>query len=492
MPSFDVDDTIAAIASPPGHGMRGIIRISGPDCLVCLRRVFQFSKAGQCASKKSGTAGIPKSRRPFQTPVDIDLNADAGVPTRLGGQLLIWPSTQSYTRQPSAEFHTIGSPPLLNKVLVRICQSGARLAQPGEFTLRAFLSGRLDLPQAEAVLSIIDAQADQQLEVALRQLAGGLSDPLLRVREQLTWILAELEAGLDFAEEDLEFISQSEMINRLTEIENLLQGIAQQMKSREWSSQALRVALVGLPNAGKSAVFNELLGSSRAIVSNESGTTTDFLVGQLDLGGINVELTDTAGLEMVESSPESDSPTVQAQLQRERIESQAPIKLLCIDASIPLPQWAVQQIARMEKGDTGGPVTILVLTKADLVVGQAIPKCISTMLQAHLTRGHRLVVTQIPSPHQLSDLREAIRYQVLHLMEAQSEVVASTLVRTTSSLRLVIGRVQQALQCAKDRAGEELVAAEIRNALGELALITGKVYTDDILTLVFSRFCIGK
>jgi tRNA modification GTPase len=457
-----------------------------------LQQVFQIPDGSPFFGIKAGTAESQKPRRVFQVPVDVDLNAGNDSPRLLPGKLFVWPSTQSYTRQPSCEFHTIGSPPLLNKVLTIICQSGARLAQPGEFTLRAFLSGRIDLPQAEAVLSIIDAQAEKQLEVALRQLAGGLSGPLMMAREQLTWILAELEAGLDFAEEDIEFISQSELISRLSEIGQRLHDIQAQMRSRQWSSQSMKVALVGLPNAGKSSIFNALLGSSKAIVSGVSGTTTDFLASQLDLGGILVELTDTAGIESPEPSSDGLLPAIQAQRLRQVVESQVQIKLVCIDGSMPQSTWAVQQLKQLEAETVGSQVSILVLTKGDLEVEKSIASFITDDLRARLEHEHRLVVTQVPSPNQLSELREAIHFQVLNLMEAQTEVVASTLVRTVNSLKSVTERVQRALRCARHRAGEELVAAEIRSALDELGQITGTVYTDDILDLVFSRFCIGK
>jgi tRNA modification GTPase len=420
--------------------------------------------------------------------VSIEFVSERDYPVALSGELFIWPSTQSYTRQCSAEFHTIGSAPLLDKVLRRICDAGARLAQPGEFTMRAFLSGRLDLPQSEAILSVIDASAESQLKRALQQLAGGLSGPLQEVREQLTWILAEIEAGLDFAEEDLEFLSRAQMIGKLSELESSLKRVASQIKSRDAGAQLIRVALVGLPNAGKSSLFNALLGVHRAMVSQNSGTTTDFLTGQLELDGLLVELVDTAGIETVSIDEGEISRAMLAQRQRETVETQAQIRLYCVDSSEPLDKPF--EYDRTVLVQDSGRVTILVLTKMDLAEsGQG---SLSEEWCEYLAREHQLVKIQIPALDQLRELRHAVRFHALRLLETQGEMVASTLVRTASSLTLAVESVRRALECAKSGAGEELIAGEIRVALDELGLVVGTVYTDDILDVVFSRFCIGK
>ena len=243
MPSFDVDDTIAAIASAPGAAMRGIVRISGPECQACLKSSFETESSVDWANFKSPTT------------LSVNLRLDESIESGLPGELLFWPTRSSYTRQPSAEFHTIGSPPLLKLALKKICESGARLANPGEFTLRAFLSGRLDLTQAEAVLGIIDSNSQSDLQHALKQLAGGLSEPLTRARDLLTFVLAELEAGLDFVEEDIEFINQQDLVNRLQEAKNAINDVAAQITSRDSESDTIRVALIGMPNAGKSSLF---------------------------------------------------------------------------------------------------------------------------------------------------------------------------------------------------------------------------------------------
>ncbi len=199
-----VDDTIAAIASAPGGAMRGILRISGPGTRDCVRRSFR-------ASASPDWQGVATAQR-FSG--HLWLPPPAG---QVPCELYFWPTKRSYTRQPAAELHTVGSPPILHAALRTVCASGARLAEPGEFTLRAFLAGRIDLAQAEAVLGVVDARGQSELDVALSQLAGGLSAPLGQLRNRLLNLRADLEAGLDFVDEDIEFVSRNEVSRQLDE-----------------------------------------------------------------------------------------------------------------------------------------------------------------------------------------------------------------------------------------------------------------------------------
>jgi len=208
----------------------------------------------------------------------------------------VWRDGQSYTGQPIVEVHTIGSPPLLQIVLRALCATGARLAGPGEFTLRAFLAGRIDLTQAEAVLAVIDAHDPQDLNVALGQLAGGLARPLHRLREALLDLLAHVEAGFDFADEELPFIEREELDRQLGAANDEVAAIVRQLALRGEPIDMARAVLVGRPNAGKSSLFNALAGDHAALVSEHPGTTRDYLVAELDLDGLKCRLIDTAGL----------------------------------------------------------------------------------------------------------------------------------------------------------------------------------------------------
>ena len=285
MASIDIEDTIAAIASPPGNAMRGIVRISGPNTVKVIDGLFAPTTGRLLSSirKTDALAGV------FQVPDGKFAGSDSLGESKLQnrtraisipGNLLIWPTRQSYTRQPTAEFHTVGSTPILQMVLNAVCHAGARLAKPGEFTLRAFLTGRIDLTQAEAVLAVIDSDGQQQLDIALQQLAGGLAGPLGDIRGQLMGTLAELEAGLDFVEEDIEFISQAELTNQLTVANDQLTKIVNQISSRDLASDSVKAVLYGMPNSGKSSLFNALTQSETAIVTKVPGTDNGFHFGQ--------------------------------------------------------------------------------------------------------------------------------------------------------------------------------------------------------------------
>ena len=457
--SYLFNDTIAAIATAAGGAARGIVRLSGPDVLDYLNRCFQ----------PEGVCHLEEVRYPQVVAGIVNLrDARAELPC----QLYYWPTERSYTRAPTAELHTFGSPPLLEELLLELCAAGARLARPGEFTLRAYMSGRIDLTQAEAVLGVIDSRERDDLDMALQQLAGGLAGPLNRLRSNLLDLLAELEAGLDFAEEDIEFISRDELHSRLLEAGRVVSSIARQMTWRGQTSGEPTVALVGWPNVGKSSLMNALCGDEAAIVSRHAGTTRDYLTTRIDVGGLVCRLIDTAGVD--HQDRESDEAAAAQQMRREQ-QRQCDVQLLCIDTTRPLNTW--------EQGQLSSPPDtprLIVLTKTD-----------AAQSETDLPRG---LATSSKTLDGLDLLRRAIA-ETLSARQADSQVVAGTAVRCRESLigaaesltrgeRLVGGRIAGG--------GEELVAAELRIALHELGKIVGAVYTDDVLDRIFSRFCIGK
>jgi tRNA modification GTPase len=305
-------DTIAAVASPPGAAPRGILRISGPDVVSCLDRCFR------CA----GPTGLRRIRRPTVVRGLLQASDPVG---EVDTELYLWPTHRSYTRQPMAECHTWGSPPVLDAALRALCDAGARLAEPGEFTLRAFLAGRVDLTQAEAVLGVIDARNRGELDIALRQLAGGLASPLKQLHNDLLDVLAHLEAGLDFVDEDIEFISQEHLTSQLEDAQHRLASIRLQMSQRDVRDDRPRVVLLGWPNVGKSSLFNALCRESAAIVAAGSGTTRDFLARDVVFDGVAFTLIDTAG-----TTPDThDQPLAAAARQaRDAQAAQADIQLL--------------------------------------------------------------------------------------------------------------------------------------------------------------------
>jgi tRNA modification GTPase len=455
--ALDLDDTIAAIASAPGGAVRGIVRLSGPQAIECALQLARF----------------PADAPPISRMHASCTRATVRLPEPLGdvpAVVYLWPTARSYTRQPSAELHLPGSPPILEAALVAGCRSGARLAKPGEFTLRAFLAGRLDLTQAEAVLGVIDAQGQAELNTALQQLAGGLGRPLHALREQLLDLLAHLEAGLDFAHEDIDFISPAELQTNLAANAQAVGELAERMQSRGEAGRLPRVVLVGLPNVGKSSLLNALAGESAAIVSEIAGTTRDFVARRVTIGGTELLLTDTAGWAML---PTDNAIDAAAQRMSRGQSQQADLTLLCLDASRPLAAWEREQLRQRSPRPR-----LVVATKCDLAAAGDFAALGVLRTSSRTGAG-------------LPELSGAIS-SALDSAAAELGVVAGTADRCRESLRLAAAALERATVAARSALGEELVAAEVRGALEELGQVVGAVYTEDLLDRVFSRFCIGK
>ena len=462
--SYPLDDTIVAVSSPPGGAARGIVRLSGPDVFACLDHVFRPSGKHEKLTRPAATAVV-----------DGTLQV-SGINSPIPCDLYLWPDRRSYTGQPAAEIHTLGCQPLLERIVGELAAAGARPAQPGEFTLRAFLAGRLDLTRAEAVLGVIDAADPRQLDVALAQLAGGLATPLNVLRDSLLELLAHLEAGFDFADEDLPFIDREQLDRQLTDALAVVDRLARQMTSRTESTSLSRVVLVGRPNTGKSSLFNALAARAQALVSNRPGTTRDYVTAELDLDGVKCLLIDTAGLD---PEPESavDGPAGAAQSAALEQARQADVEILCLDSTRPPDGWEAAQLGEDSTG------RVLVLTKIDVGTqsepfGSAVP-------------------TSSLTGHGIDALRTRLRQAILTSAATAGDVVYGTAVRCRRSLQLAsesLHRAREIVQAASDEelVGEELVAAEVRLALDEIGQVVGTVYTDDVLDRVFSRFCVGK
>ena len=450
----DVSQTIVAPASAAAGGARLIVRVSGPRTVAILQNIANFH--------------VPADHRPWVIPGVIRFARDrANRFDVLPVEIWLWPTARSYTRQPLAEIHLPGSPPLVELVIERLLAAGARLAQPGEFTLRAYLAGRLDLLQAEAVLGLIDAHDESSFQAALAQLAGGFSEPLETLRGELLDLLADLEAGLDFVDEDLEFVSNAEVQRRLADAEQQIAALLQRLASRDANQRLPRVVLLGSPNAGKSQLFNALVGEARAIVSPVAGTTRDYLRGPCDCDGLHVELIDTAGIETLDQVEISPAGLAQQQTHGQR--AQADLQLWCVDLSTKHPidmalPLANSSIPRIDVG-----------TKSDLAIDRPTQSnCIRT--SAVTAAG-------------LAELRR----EIANRLRAQpGEIMASSAARCRGSLAATLAALREASRRAKLAEHDEWLAADLRAALAELGQVTGVVQTNDLLDRIFSRFCIGK
>lgn len=385
-----------------------------------------------------------------------------GVASPLPARLYFFPAPNTYTGQDLAELHTIGSPPLVERLVADLLNAGARPARPGEFTLRAFLAGKKDLPQAEAVHAVIEAGTDGDLRLALAQLAGGVSQPLHALRGDLLDLLADLEAALDFAEEDLEFVGRSETLERIDSALQQLTALERQLEARSVSGRPVRVALVGAPNAGKSSLFNAL-GGGDALVSDRPGTTRDYLTKQLVLGEVSVELIDTAGWEGA-----GDSIAEQAQALGREQTMRADVIVWCVEAG---GDFAPADAARL----AATRATVLrVSTKSDLCPGASSG---STLAASVRTAGG------------VEQLRFMLEEAVRSLLRSP---LAPSQSRCRGHLSASIAELTRARELVTNHEPPEFTASALRIAIDELGEMTGAVYTNDLLDRIFSRFCIGK
>jgi tRNA modification GTPase len=456
----EFDQTIAAVASASGGAGRGIVRVSGEAAVTLVVRIFESSESDGGSASHISYRETGAVRLPDFPPVQCDA--------------WVWPTSRSYTGQPMVELHLPGSPPLLERVLETLFEQGVRPARAGEFTLRAFLAGRMDLTQAEAVLGVIDADDHVELTAALNQLAGGLSGKLLQLRSDLLELLADLEAGLDFVEEDIEFVSRDEVMRRLQVGIDVVRQLEEQADGRMLSDGQLRVVLAGLPNAGKSTLFNALSESDDAIVSSVAGTTRDYLSAKVSCKDLMIELVDTAGLD--ESDEGIDG--VAQQLGGGQVE-EADLVLWCSAVDASDEERSADQ-SGVEAVNVRHDRVVVIKTRGDLIDCAENPS-VKDVLVVSAVNGEGLV-----------ELRESIADVLSSRSQGERQFVGSTAARSRDSLRRSCESLQRAHDAADARLGDELVAFETRAGIETLGEIVGTIYTDDLLDQIFSRFCIGK
>ena len=443
---LDWKDTIVGLATATGEGCRSILRVAGSNAHQVVAALLVKPEALDWT-------------RPFRESVVVRINAWNRT---LEAALLSWPEGRSSTGQASVELHLPAGPALADAVQEELVAAGARPARRGEFTLRSFLAGRLDLAQAEGVLGVVEAVDARQLAFAVDRRTGGLSRRVTALRSSLLDFLADVEASLDFVEEDIQFVDRTGAQARLNTALAEIGGLRAEHESRATSSGRPRVVLLGPPNAGKSSLFNALIGDARAITSPEPGATRDVLTATVSINGREIELFDTAG---VDPSLESEAPIYgQAGDLRDRSVQAATFVVYCLPVGeAPTADWKL------------APNRILARTQADRFPGFNDPSadCSISVVSAPGIDGLRTLLAE-------------------RLDRDAADGLTCAVERSAESLGRAYTRLEETAADFAAGGGLEILAAGLRLALDDLGEIVGAVYTDDLLDRIFSRFCIGK
>ncbi|HEY1352954.1 MAG TPA: tRNA uridine-5-carboxymethylaminomethyl(34) synthesis GTPase MnmE [Ktedonobacteraceae bacterium] len=473
------NDTIAAIATPPGQGGIGVIRVSGSDAFTLVQTLFQY--AGQAG-------GLPPSH--MLTYGRIVDPATGEVIDEVLVAFMHAPRT--YTRERVVEIQGHGGPLMLQRILCLLLAGGARLANPGEFTLRAFLNGRLDLAQAEAVMDLISARTEAGQRLAFQQLQGRVSEQVQDVRHSVLGVIARIEASIDFPEDDVPTPRVAELRPLVASAQEKLATLLAGSQRGRLYRQGLRTAIIGRPNVGKSSLLNALLRSERAIVTPIAGTTRDTIEEVTSLRGIPLYLIDTAGI-----TPSCD-PVEQIGVQRSRAAAEsAEVVLLVFDGSEPLSERDRQVSEELcalgfagkdhlPPDNTRRRAMLIVVNKADR------PQLLQLAEVQQLWPGVRHVPTSMQTGRGLAELEEALADLVLDGQALFGEEVLITSVRHQAALRATAEHLKAAQYALEGGLPLDFVSIDLDAAYHTLGEVTGETASEDLLERIFSEFCIGK
>ena len=459
-------DTICALATANGIGAIGIIRISGNDALSIVQKSF---KGKDLSQQKSHTVHYGY----FMDEVEVIDEV----------MLSIFLAPKSFTTENSVEISFHGSPHIGKKILETLIKNGARMAKAGEFTMRAFMNGRIDLSQAEAIADIIAAENEASRKVAMSQLKGGISNEISILRNDLLNFASLVELELDFAEEDVEFADRTALTQLLNKIEFKLKSLIDSFQYGNAIKSGVAVAIIGKPNAGKSTLLNALLKEERAIVSEIAGTTRDTIEEILHIKGNAFRLIDTAGLRETEDTIEAIG-VVKA---KEKV-AQADILVYLIDANTKDLSEDVAMLNELMRVDMK---TIVCITKSELSHNNlALKENIVRNFQ-HLTSDLQLMEISAKENIHLQELKDEFSNYVENLKTTESNVVITNQ-RHYEALQKSIEAVYKVKDAITHQISTELLAYELRNSLEHLGEISGEFTNDELLGNIFSKFCIGK
>ena len=450
---MQLDDTIVAIATPPGRGGLGVVRLSGRDARTVAAQILRFPSG---AAWRAWHARSAELTDPQGKPIDQAV-------------VTFFEAPRSYTTEDVVEICCHGSPVVLRCAVERALAAGARLAEPGEFTLRAFLRGRIDLPQAEAVRDLIEATTLYQARVAAQQAGGSVSRRLAPIKEKLLELIALLEAGIDFADNDVSVAPPEAILARLAEVEKGVSELARTFQYGCLVRDGFSLAIVGRPNVGKSSLFNRLLEQERAIVTEIPGTTRDVVSETTAIGGIPVRLHDTAGIRPAAEKVEAlgIERTLQAM-------ADADLTLVVLDASAALHE---EDRRLMERARMSGRALVAAnksdLPRATAPLPEAIP--VSALTGAGVVA-----------------LRQAILGAIAPSGTFEPETGFITSLRHEQFLRECREWLEKARIAVEESIPHEMLLLDLYAALQPIDAITGGTTADDILNRIFSTFCIGK
>jgi tRNA modification GTPase len=460
------DDTIAAISTPLGEGGIGIVRLSGKDSIQIAEKIFSSPKNKSIKDSRSNKVIYGSVNDPL-TGKKIDEVL-----------VTVMRSPYSYTKEDVVEINCHGGMITLRRTLELVLKQGARLAEPGEFTKRAFINGRIDLSQAEAVLDLIRSKTDESRRIAIEQLQGGLSKTITELRDRLTEICVHIEAYIDFPEDEIETASRQDLLEEMEDVDRELQVLLKTYDEARFFREGLLTAIVGRPNVGKSSLLNALLKKDRAIVTEVPGTTRDVIEEYLNINGLPLRIMDTAGIRDVVDIAEREG--VKRSL---RSIENADIVIAIFDRSEPFKDEDFEVLEKVKNKNT-----IFVLNKCDLPsaidqnsISSFILHPSPFVLDISATRGDGL-----------SELKDGILNSCLKNWKEEREGVVITNLRHKTAIENAQAALNRAIFALTENQPLEILALELRDSLDRLGEIVGVITTEDILNKIFNDFCIGK
>ena len=456
------DDIICALSTPQGVGALAIVRVSGANSAALLTPYF--------ISKRIQKSGLESHRAFFGDYSIVGEHIDEVLIT-------YFEEGKSFTGEESFEISCHGSPYIVSRIMESLLEGGARLADPGEYTMRAFMNGRMDLAQAEAVADLIHAENKTMHDVALRQLKGGFSNEITAFREELVHFASMIELELDFSEEDVEFASRADLLKMLHSLKTNVSNLIDSFKYGNALKKGIATAILGAPNAGKSTLLNALLGEDRAIVSSIAGTTRDTVEDTFNYGGLTFRLIDTAGIRETEDYVEK----IGIQKAFEQAEK-ADVIFYLIDAT-NVEADLEQRIAYLEQSAPQAEL-FLCINKSD--------QADTTEILSRL-KGSKRQIFEIAAKTKdgLSELLSALKEATAWTSHSASQTIVTN-ARHADALRRTSLALDKGIEAVELSIPGDLLAQDLRLALDGLGEITGTISTDDLLANIFSKFCIGK